>query len=45
MDHEPVWSPVSALTSTIDGFKHQTECHDPLSAVRKDRGEKIVRST
>ncbi|KDQ61884.1 hypothetical protein JAAARDRAFT_90817, partial [Jaapia argillacea MUCL 33604] len=21
---------------------HQTECHDPLAAVRKDRGEKIV---
>ena len=23
--------------------QHQTECHDPLAAVRKDRGEKIVR--
>ncbi|OCH85344.1 hypothetical protein OBBRIDRAFT_698373, partial [Obba rivulosa] len=21
---------------------HQTECHDPLAAVRKDRGERIV---
>ncbi|KDQ61877.1 hypothetical protein JAAARDRAFT_87287, partial [Jaapia argillacea MUCL 33604] len=21
---------------------HQTECHDPLAAVRKDRGEKTV---
>ncbi|KAI0333898.1 hypothetical protein GY45DRAFT_1210516, partial [Cubamyces sp. BRFM 1775] len=21
---------------------HQTECHDPLAAVRKERGEKIV---
>ena len=24
--------------------QHQTECHDPLAAVRKDRGEKIVRA-
>lgn len=23
--------------------QHQTECHDPIAAVRKDRGEKIVR--
>ena len=23
--------------------KHQTECHDPIAAVRKDKGEKIVR--
>ncbi|EGN97024.1 hypothetical protein SERLA73DRAFT_185308 [Serpula lacrymans var. lacrymans S7.3] len=23
---------------------HQTECHDPLAAVRKERGEKIVGS-
>ena len=22
--------------------QHQTECHDPLAAVRKERGEKIV---
>ncbi|KAH9930277.1 uncharacterized protein B0H18DRAFT_840191, partial [Fomitopsis serialis] len=21
---------------------HQTECHDPIAAVRRDRGEKIV---
>ena len=24
--------------------QHQTECHDPIAAVRKDKGEKIVRS-
>jgi hypothetical protein len=23
--------------------QHQTECHDPIAAVRKDKGEKIVR--
>ena len=23
--------------------QHQTKCHDPIAAVRKDRGEKIVR--
>lgn len=23
-------------------IQHQTECHDPIAAVRKDRGEKIV---
>jgi hypothetical protein len=27
-----------------DSSKHQTECHDPLAAVRKERGEKIVGS-
>lgn len=42
-DCERVWSSASTLTSIIDGVKHQTECHDPLAAVRKDRGEKIVR--
>lgn len=26
-----------------DYRQHQTECHDPLAAVRKERGEKIVR--
>jgi hypothetical protein len=24
-------------------IQHQTECHDPIAAVRKDKGEKIVR--
>ena len=26
-----------------DGGQHFTECHDPLAAVKKERGEKIVR--
>ncbi|KAG6841127.1 hypothetical protein C0991_001696 [Blastosporella zonata] len=36
----PFASLISSLVSFL--FKHQTECHDPLAAVRKDRGEKIA---
>ena len=27
----------------VEYNQHQTECHDPIAAIRKERGERIVR--
>jgi hypothetical protein len=34
---------ISLTILTRCHLQHLTECHDPLAAIRKDRGEKIVR--
>jgi hypothetical protein len=35
---------LSHLTQRSLYLQHQTECHDPISAMKKERGEKIVRA-